>query len=626
MTHPLAGFLRPAALVIGLPSTAMLSAAALAAVEDVTNLDPIVVTATRMPETTGETLASVTVIDRADIDRRQSRTMTDILRGLPGVGISSNGGPGQPTSVFLRGTESDHTLVLIDGVKVGSATLGTVPWQDIPVEQIERIEVVRGPRSSLYGSEAIGGVIQIFTRKGGGEATAGPLKARVSAGAGTYGTVEGHLGLSGSSGSAWFDAGLGFERSEGFNACDGEPLVGGCFVNQPDRDGYRNDNGSLRAGYRFSDVLEADVNFLRAASENDYDGSAFAGDASKGLLQVAGINLTLQPLANWSSKLSLARSWDDSTIYFDDDEINHYDTRRDILSWLNRLSLGAGQQLGLGLDYQLDVVDTDPSYATDSRRNLGVFGEYLGAFGPQDWQLSLRHDDNEQFGGHTTGSIAWGYRLPNRLRVTASLGTAFKAPTFNELYYPGFGNPDLEPETAQSAELGLSGPHPWGDWGLSLYQTEIEDLIAYDGSTFAPANLDSARIRGIELWSVARIADWDLDANLTLLDPRNTSPGADHGKLLARRPEQSLRLDADRRFGRVGLGGTLTLEGRRYDDFANQTQLDGFALLDLRAEYAFSRSLLIQGRVENVFNEDYETAAFYNQPGRSFFVTLRYAP
>ncbi|WPL17009.1 Outer membrane cobalamin translocator [Thiorhodovibrio winogradskyi] len=624
MTHRLAGFPRSAALTMGLLTAALFSSLALAAVEDVTNLDPIVVTATRMPETTGQMLSSVSVIERAEIERRQAGILTDILRGLPGVAISRSGGPGQPTSVFLRGTESDHTLVLIDGVKIGSATLGTVPWQNIPVEQIERIEVVRGPRSSLYGSEAIGGVIQIFTRKGGGAAE--PLKARVTAGAGSYQSVEGHLGLSGSTDRAWFDAGLGFERTDGFNACSGEPNVGGCFVDEPDPDGYRNDNGALRAGYRFSDQLEADVHVLRAASDTDYDGSAFAGNASKGVLQVAGINLTLQASEHWSSKLSLARSWDDSTIYFDDDEINRYDTRRDSLSWLNTLSLSAGQQLGLGLDYQYDLVDTQPRYERDSRRNLGVFGEYLITLGPQDWQLSLRHDDNEQFGGHTTGSVGWGYRLPNRLRLTASLGTAFKAPTFNELYYPGFGNPDLEPETARSGELGLSGPHPWGDWGLSLYQTDIEDLIAFDATTFAPANLDSARIRGIELWSVARIADWDLDANLTLLDPRNTSSGADNDKLLARRPEQSLRLDADRRFGRVGIGGTLTLEGRRYDDFANQIRLDGFALLDLRAEYAFSRALVIQGRVENLFNQDYETAAFYNQPGRSFFVTLRYAP
>ncbi|MBK1648782.1 TonB-dependent vitamin B12 receptor [Rhabdochromatium marinum] len=625
MNHSFGGRWLPVALVSALPTT-ILPIMTLAAVEDPTTLDPLVVTATRMPETTQQTLASVTVIERAELEQRQSRTMTDVLRGLPGVALSSSGGPGQPVSLFLRGTESDHTLVLIDGVKVGSATLGSVPWQNIPVEQIERIEVVRGPRSSLYGSEAIGGVVQIFTRKGVDGTTGGPLQARLSVGAGTYQSLQGHLGLSGGHAGVWFDAGLGVERSEGFNACTGVANLAGCFVDQPDRDGYRNDNASLRAGYRFSEALEVDIHALRSTGDTQYDGSPYAGNDNRTLLQVAGVNLALRPLASWSSQLSLARTWDNSRIFFDADQVNHYDTRRDSLSWVNHLGLASGQQLGFGLDYQRDRIDTEPEYTENSRRNLGVFGEYLGEFGSQDLHLSLRHDDNQAFGGYTTGSLGWGYWLANGWQLTASWGTAFKAPTFNELYYPGFGNPDLDPETAWSGELGLNGLHPWGDWGLSLYQTDVDQLIAFDATTSAPANLDSARIRGLELWSSARLAHWDLMANLTLLDPLNTSPGANHGKQLARRPQQSLRLDADRDLGRFAVGGTLTYAGRRYDDFANQTRLDGFTLVDLRAQYAFSRTLWLQGRLENLFNQSYETAAYYNQPGRTLFVTLRYAP
>jgi vitamin B12 transporter len=608
------GLLWPAVFFAALPIQA--------AVEDVTELDPVVVTATRLPETTEQTLAAVTVIERAEIERRQSRTMVEVLRGLPGVAISQSGGAGQPSSVFLRGTESDHVLVLIDGVKVNSATLGTAAWQHIPVAAIERVEVVRGPRSSLYGSEAIGGVIQIFTRRGSG----GPLKARVTAGAGTYGTVSGELGLSAGQGQGWFDASIGFERTQGFNVCTGEPGLGGCFVDQPDRDGYRSDNAALRAGYRFSEALELDVQFLRSSGETQYDGSLWAGNENQSLLQVAGINLALRPHRNWSSRLSLTRAWDELDIFFDDAFLNQYNTRRDSLSWQNSLRLAKHHRLGLGLDMQWDHIDTQPDYARNSRRNLGIFGEYLGEFGAQDVHLSMRHDDNQQFGSETTGQLGWGYWFDNGLHLTAAWGTAFKAPTFNELYYPGFGNPELDPETSWNAELGLSGAHPWGDWGLSLYQTEIEDLIAFDATTYAPANLDSARIRGLELWSVARLGGWDLDANLTLLDPRNTSSGANDGKLLARRPEQSLRLDADRRFGAIGFGGTLTLAGRRYDDFANRTRLDGFTLVDVRAEYVFSRELRLQARLENLFNQDYATAAYYNQPGRAVFVTLRYAP
>lgn len=610
-----AGRLWPAALLCcALPVSA--------AVEDVTELDPVVVTATRMPDTADQTLAAVTVIERAEIERRQARTMSDLLRGLPGVAVSNSGGAGQPTSIFLRGTESDHVLVLIDGVKINSATLGTAAWQQIPLTAIERVEVVRGPRSSLYGSEAIGGVIQIFTRRGSG----GPFKARVRAGAGTYGTVTGELGLSAGDERAWFDASLGFERTEGFNACNGEPGLGGCFVDQPDRDGFHSDNVALRAGYRFSAAVELDVHLLRSSGDTQYDGSAWAGNQNQTLLQVAGLNLALRPHHNWSSQLALARTWDASEIFFDETLLNHFDTHRDSLSWQNALHLAKHHRLGWGLDLQWDRIDTQPDYAHDARRNLGLFGEYLGDFGPQTVHLSLRHDDNQQFGGKTTGQLGWGYRFGQGLQLSAAWGSAFKAPTFNELYYPGFGNPDLDPETSWSGELGLSGLHPWGRWGLSLYQTDIEDLIAFDATTFAPANLDSARIRGLELWSTAHLAGWDLDANLTLLDPRNTSSGLNHDKQLARRPEQTLRLDADRRFGTLGLGATVTFSGRRYDDFANQTRLDGFALVDLRAEYALSSALRLQARLENVLDEDYETAAYYNQPGRSVFVTLRYEP
>ncbi len=596
-----------------------------AQVEDVTNLEPIVVTATRTAETADETLASVTVIDRAEIDRRQSKTMTDILRGLPGVAISNSGGLGQPTSVFLRGTESDHTLVLIDGIKVGSATIGSTPWQNIPTDQIERVEVVRGPRSSLYGSEAIGGVIQIFTRRG----QAVPLTPRLSLGAGSYNTIRTNGGLSLGNERGWLDANLGFEQSAGFNACNGEPFVGGCFVDEPDDDGYTNKNGALSGGWRVADRLSLEADFLRSEGDVEFDGSAFAGNRNKTILQVARLQAKAQPLDAWTSSLDVGRSWDKSRVFFDDLFLNRFDTRRDSLGWQNDILFGSAQQLTLGVDYQRDVVTTKPTLAEDSRDNTGVYGQYLGRLGRADLQFSLRQDDNSQFGGHGTGSAALGYSLDNGLRLTASYGTAFKAPTFNELYFPGFGNPDLKPEQSWSTEVGVSGGHPWGRWAANLYETDIDDLIStvqVAPNLFLPENVDRARIRGLELWTTAELDGWLLDANLTLLDPRNESSGPNNGKLLPRRPEQTFRLDADRQFGRIGVGGTLFVSGRRFDDAANRIRLDGFSLVDLRADYAFTDALRVQARVENLFDEQYETAAYYNQPGRSLMLTLLYQP
>lgn len=586
-----------------------------------TELDAVIVTATRTAQTADETLASVTVVDRAEIERRQVRSVDGALRGIPGLSIANTGGRGQPTTLFLRGTDSDHVLVLVDGVKIGSATVGLAPFQDIPIDQIERIEVVRGPRSSLYGSEAIGGVIQIFTRRGGG-----PLRPRFSVGAGSEVSANASLGLSGGGEQGWFDVSGRFETTEGFDACRGEPLVGGCFTVEPDRDGYRNTAGNARAGYRFGDLGEIDLRFLRSQSETDYDGTLFGGNESRTVQQVAGASASIYPLPGWKLGLNAGRSWDELDVYYQGLFLDRFDTRRDSLSWQNDLSVGEGQTLTLGIDYQRDQIDSSLDYERTSRSNTGVFAQYLAELVGHRLQLSARHDDNQQFGGETTGSAAWGYTLGSGLRLTASYGTAFKAPTFNDLYYPFFGNPELDPETSRSAEIGVAG-ETWGThWSLNLYQTEIDDLIAFDAKVLRPENIDSARIRGLEAVAATELAGWQINANLTLLDPENRTSGPNQGNRLPRRPEHSLSLDLDRAFGAIRAGASLSAYGRAYDDLANRERLDGYVLVDLRAEYAFSRSLRLQGRIENLLDEDYETAAFYNQPGRRFFVTLRYEP
>lgn len=586
-----------------------------------TDINPIIVTATRTAQTADETLSSVTVITRKDIERQQAQSVQDLLRGIPGVSIANNGGPGKATSVFLRGTESDHVLVLIDGVKVGSATLGTTAFQDIPVEQIERIEIVRGPRSSLYGSEAIGGVIQLFTRKGGGS-----LKPFFSIGGGSYQTYSASAGLSGGGERGWFSVNGNAIETEGLNACDGKPSPGGagCFTTEPDKDGYRNLSGSLHAGYRFDNGLETDVHVLRAEGTNEFDGS-FVNE-SESVQQVLGGTVRFSPVDIWYITLTAGRSRDESDNFKDGTFQSRFGTQRDTLSFQNDLSVAPHHLLTVGADYQNDRVESTTAYTVSSRDNTGLFTQYQGTFGAHDVQLSVRRDDNEQFGDHTTGGAAWGYALSERLRLTASYGTAFKAPTFNELYFPGFGNPNLRPEESDSIELGLSGKAAWGHWSINAYETRIDDLIAFDASTFAPANIDQARIRGLEAVLGTQLGGWDLNTSFTLLDPQNRSSGANDGNVLPRRARQSLRLDADRDFGRYRLGATLLAAGKRYDDLANRRSLGGYATLDVRAEYFFAKDWRLQARIENLFDKVYETAAFFNQPGRSVYLTLRYQP
>lgn len=587
-----------------------------------TELDPVVVTATRTPEPETQILASVTRLDRAEIERRQARSVPDLLRGLAGVSVSGSGGPGQPSSVFIRGSDADQVLVLIDGVKVGSATLGSVQWENLPIAQIERIELVRGPRSSLYGSEAIGGVIQIFTRKGGGA-----LTPRASLGAGTYGTASGSLGLSGGGGHGWWNLEGSLEQTDGFNACAGQPEpFAGCGVYEPDADGYQNRSVSVRAGYALQERAQIDVRLLRTDNDLDFDGSPFSGNSARSAQQVLGASARLKPLDPWTLTLAGGRYWDQYRAYFQAAFLDRFETERDTLSLQNDVVLAPGHLLTLGIDYLEDRVDGTVDYAEDSRDDTGLFGQYQGRWGGLDANLSLRQDDNEQFGTQGTGSGAIGYRFFNGARITASYGTAFKAPTFNDLYYPIFGNPDLEPEHSRSAELEVSSPLPVGLWSINLYQTDIDDLIAFDPFTFQVANIDQAQIRGLEAATRVDLGDWTLRGNLTLLDPENQSDGPNDGNLLPRRPEQTVNLDLDRRLGRWLLGGRVDWVGRRFDDLANRVRLEPYTLVSLRAEYDLSDSLRIQGRVENLLDEDYETAAFYNQAGRGFYLTLRYEP
>ena len=602
-------------------SAALLSAACTHAYANET-LPDIVVTATRTAQSADATLASVSIITRQDIERLQAQSLPDVLRGVAGLTLSNNGGAGKATSVFLRGTNADHVLVLVDGIRVGSATLGTASFQDIPVQQIERIEIVRGPRASLYGSEAIGGVIQIFTRKGGGA-----LTPSFSATAGSYGTVNGTLGLSGGE-QGWFNAKLNQQDTSGFNACNGKPSPGGggCYVIEPDKDGYRNLSLGLRGGYRFDNGATADFNALQANSTVQTDGSIFAGNEAKSAQQVLGGSAQFAAAEQWNMTLRAGRSRDDSDLFFNGLYIDRYNTQRDSLTWQNDFALSADQLVSAGLDYQQDRIESLRAYAQTARRNRALFGQYQGSFGAHSLQASLRRDDNQQFGGHNTSGLGYGYAVSDTMRLTASYGTAFKAPTFNQLYYPGFGSAALRPELSRSIEAGVAGHGTFGKWSLNAYQTDITDLIGFDAS-FTPVNINTARLNGLEGQLQTQFADWDISGTLTLQDPRQTS-GANQGKLLNRRATEAMRIEAARDLGAYRFAGSLYAEGRRFDDLANTgaKRLGGYGLLDVRAEYRIAQGWSMQGRIDNLLDKRYETAQFYNQAGRGLYLTLNYQP
>ncbi len=569
-------------------------------------LDEIVVTATRTARTVDESLAAVTVITRKEIEKATS--LQSLLAGSVGITLVNNGGAGKATDLFLRGAQADHTVVLIDGVKIGSATTGKAAWQDIPLDAIERIEIVRGPNSSLYGSEAIGGVVQVFTRKG-----RGALQPAASVGLGAHGTRKLAASLSGGSHTGWFNLAAGHDETDGFSVQNGT---------EKDDDGYRNTHVSLRGGTRLSADTEAEFTLLRAAGDSEYDGTASNESESVQLALGGQIKHRINDL--WQTRLQMGQSKDESENFLNSVFKSRFNTRRDSASWLNDLALSRDHTLTLGLDWQQEKVNSSTVYTVTERDNTGLFTQWQGRFGVHDVRLALRRDDNSQFGGHTTGNAAWGRDIRPGLRARLAYGTAFKAPTFNQLYYPSFGNPALLPEESKSLEAGLSGHGALVQWSATLFENRITNLIGFDGTT-NPSNA-SARIRGLETdWKI-RLADWDVRANLTLQDPENTANTANKGKVLNRRAQQSLRLDLDRSLGAWTLGATLRAEGKRYDNLANTTKLGGYGLVDLRAEWRLAPDWRFQGRIENLFDKVYETAAGYNQPDRGIFLTLRWQP
>lgn len=614
-------------LSLAVAGALVLPSVALAQPDAAIDLDQIVVTATRTQVALADSLFPAQVIDREQIERSQARSLSELLRGRAGIDIGNQGGPGKLGTVFMRGTESDHVLVLVDGIRVGSATAGLVSFQDLPVDQIDRIEIVRGPRSSLYGSEAIGGVIQIFTRR-----DHGAFAPRLRIGAGSHGLREASAGIGGGGERGWFGADLAYQRTDGIDACRGSStLFTGCFADEPDRDGYRNASLNLRGGVSVNDALQLEAHALHADAFNQFDGSQYGGNEADNVQAVVGGKLLWSPSARIDVSAQLGRAYDKSQNHYNDHagtrlRVGNFDTRRDTASAQADLGLAEGQLLSAGADWQKDVVESSTPYAVGDRDNTGVFVEYQGKSGAQQWQASVRSDDNQQFGQHTTGSAGWGMRIGEGMRINANYATGFKAPSFNDLYYPFFGNPGLRPESSRSLNLGIAQYAQGWSWTLNAYQTRIDDLISYDAAIFLPNNIDRARIRGVEFTYDVSVAGWDVSAQLSHTDPRNRSRGGNFDRLLARRARDSGRIDLDRGFGAWRVGVTVNGAGHRYDNAANSVRLGGYATTDLRLEYALSRDWTLQARAGNVFDRHYETIAWYNQPGREYGLGLRYQP
>ncbi|MEW6445985.1 MAG: TonB-dependent receptor domain-containing protein [Pseudomonadota bacterium] len=613
-------------------STAMaaLFASSIAHASDM--LDGLVVTATRTAQTADESLAPVTVLTRAEIEQTAVHdALQAIEAAAPSFQITRAGGYGKQASYFLRGSDSKNILVLIDGVRLGSATTGAAALEQIPAELIERIEVVRGPRAALYGSEAVGGVIQVFTRRDAKDA----LRARV--GIGEHATRQATLGGSLGSADTRLSINLSHQRSDGIDAL---PVA----TSQPDQDGFEQSAANLNLNHRFGNHTEAGFSLLRSQGRSDYDnayaksydpltfapiyyppGARFFNDTVQ---QTASAFISARPTASWQTRLNLAQSRDElATVVLDGSSRNDSatDTRRDQVTWQNDIQLDARNLLTLGAEWLEDRVEANTAYTPDSRWNRAAFAQWQTSLGPLDAALALRHDDSQAYGGHSTGHINLGWKLGHGLTLLAGHGTAFRAPNFNELYYPGFGNPDLKPETSRTSEIGLRGTFGTQNSAeIRLFETRKHDMIAF-GPTYLPENIADARIRGFELTASTHLAGWNLSGSYTQLDHHDGD-----GDPLPRVARRHFKLNADTRLSRWTLGGSLTARSGADENYsgdgnyAGETHTPGHTLVGLHAGYAFDKHWSARLRIDNVFDRRYETADDYAMPGRNAMLTLAY--
>lgn len=571
----------------------------------------VVVTATRTAQTADEALASVTVITREDIERRQPQDLLELLRTETGIDISRTGGAGGSTNLFMRGTNSNQVLVLIDGVRAASATTGTFEFRSMSLGQIERIEIVRGPRASLYGSDAIGGVIQIFTRQ--------PTGPTIAAGGGSYGAKSGEVAYGGGE-SVRAGITATYYSDFGFSATNENS-----FSYNPDRDGFhrRGVNAFLSSPLWSGAALE-----LRGwHTDGDIE---FDNGRTDSVNETIAAKLTDKLARNWSHSLNLGYTVDE--LDTQSSSPSRIVTRRRMADWQHDMGVSDDQLLTLGLSaaqsssYNRNPVTGVTAFYRDVD-DRAAFGLWQARWKPIDVQISARHDDYSTYGGHGTGSIAFGGDISSGSRLWFSYGSGFRAPTTNQLYHPGSssgrfaGNPYLNPERSRSAELGLLTKLSRDERiRANVYYTELDELITFEGVNSQAINISEASVRGLELEYALTSGRWSYRAGATFQRARNDLTYAE----LERRPKSKGSIQLHRRFDGGGSVGTEIIANSDTMDFG--TRIGGYSLVNLAAQIPLSRDIQLQGRLENLLDKEYQLVNGFNTTDRSVFLTIRYEP
>ncbi|MGF6550063.1 TonB-dependent receptor domain-containing protein [Paraburkholderia youngii] len=579
-------------------------------------LSPIVVTAQRGAQALRDAIPQTTQFDQQDIADTTATDLPGLLRLAPGAQISRTGGPGSTTSLFLRGASSTQSLLLIDGVRVDSVSLGSAQLAQIPLDQVDHVEVVNGNVSALYGSGAIGGVVQVFTKDGGDH----PPRFNFSVGYGSYRTQTQTAGVNGAldqDGHTTFNISLARTKSDGFSSLDPVKAPGA----NPNANGNLNESISASLRHKFTDKWDAGVSYFQSNNNNSYDNAyGVPTDLNNLYSKVRQVSVFANGKLTdwWTTHFTLAEGDDRSVSNTNGIYNDRFDTDNRQYTWQNDFALAANQKLQFGYEHLDQTLDSD-TFAAPERHVDSVFAGYSARFGRNQIQANVRRDQYSDFGGANSYYLGYGFDITSHWKVTASYSDAFRAPSFDDLYYPISGNPSIQPERSHSVEAGLQyATDALGVMRLNAFQTRYTNLIDYVQTIpgiYLAENVGHAKVQGLEgSWS-GHVGKTDVRATLTLQNPVDLDSGTD----LVRRARRFGSFAANRSIGGWRVGGEWIVSGPRPDSTGN---LGGYGIVNLSARYNITKAWYVSAQIDNLFNKDYETAYSYNSPRRGAYVTL----
>jgi len=597
-------------------------------------MDPVIVTATRTPTRANDVLADYVLIGPEEIADAGQTSLVELLqrqRGVEITGPSGSGGSG--ASVFLRGTSNQQSLLLIDGVRVEAGFLGGPTWSAIPLAIIDHIEIIFGPQSSLYGSDAIGGVIQIFTKTG-----EGPFQATASYGYGTYGTNISEASIFGRTGK---DNQIKYSLSATEEVSSGFSIFG---KNNPDvqyydpnqKMGYTKSGSTGKISNEFQRGQEIGIQFFAGRLKSQYSYSTSTIGESISSLSSFAVFSKNQINNRWKSFVQLSQSYDSSQ------QLNYiglYNTKQNIATWQNDVQVGK-DLLQIVAERKNQYVDSNAynniftlTNFSQSRNTNSIAGLYQLTRGQHLANFSIRNDNISNYGSQNTGGVSYGYFFTKRLRANINYGTGFRAPTFNDLYYPGYGNSSIQAEKSKNTEAGIHYESNNIDGRIVIYSNTISNLIQGSGSNTSgcPAgtygssgcaiNIGEAKITGLSIGGAIRSGNFAFRGSFDQQNPVDETTGS----VLPKRAKQFGNTGIDYKFGKIKAGAEGTFVGRRFDSYPAGAPMGGYALFNLFGDYQFAKDWSIFGRWNNIFNKDYQLSYGYNTPGSNLFVGVRYA-